>query len=125
MMSRFAMAHIIGKELGVNVRVTSGPALERAGDVAAILTSLEPKDILFIDEIHRLNKLVEEMLYPAMEDFALDIVIGKGPSARTLRLDLSPFTIIGATTRIGLLSSPMRDRFGVISRLTFYQPDEL
>lgn len=124
-LGKTTMAHIIGKELGVNVRVTSGPALERPGDVAAILTSLEPKDILFIDEIHRLNKLVEEMLYPAMEDFALDIVIGKGPSARTLRLDLSPFTIIGATTRIGLLSSPMRDRFGVISRLTFYEPREL
>ena len=124
-LGKTTMAHIIGKELGVNVRVTSGPALERAGDVASILTNLEPKDILFIDEIHRLNKVVEEMLYPAMEDYCLDIVIGKGPSARTLRLDLPPFTIIGATTRIGLLSSPMRDRFGVIARLSFYQPTEL
>ncbi len=124
-LGKTTMAHIIGKELGVNVRVTSGPALERAGDVASILTNLEPHDILFIDEIHRLNKVVEEMLYPAMEDYCLDIVIGKGPSARTLRLDLPPFTIIGATTRIGLLSSPMRDRFGVIARLMFYQPKEL
>jgi Holliday junction DNA helicase RuvB len=111
--------------MGVNVRVTSGPAIERAGDLAAILTNLAPGDILFIDEIHRLNKVVEETLYPAMEDFALDIVIGKGPSARTLRLDLPRFTIIGATTRVGLLSSPMRDRFGVVHRLSFYSPKEL
>lgn len=124
-LGKTTMAHIIGKELGVNVRVTSGPSLERAGDLAAILTNLEPHDILFIDEIHRLNKLVEETLYPAMEDYCLDIIIGKGPSARTLRLDLPPFTIVGATTRIGLLSSPMRDRFGVIARLTFYEPKEL
>ncbi len=124
-LGKTTMAHIIGRQLGVSVRVTSGPALERAGDVAAILTNLEPHDILFIDEIHRLNKVVEEMLYPAMEDYALDIVIGKGPSARTLRLDLPQFTIIGATTRIGLLSSPMRDRFGVITRLSFYTPKEL
>ncbi|MBI2404795.1 Holliday junction branch migration DNA helicase RuvB, partial [Candidatus Gottesmanbacteria bacterium] len=124
-LGKTTMAHIIGKELGVNVRVTSGPALERAGDLAAILTNLEPHDILFIDEIHRLNKLVEETLYPAMEDYCLDIVIGKGPSARTLRLDLPSFTIVGATTRIGLLSSPMRDRFGVIARLTFYKPQDL
>ncbi len=124
-LGKTTLAHIIGKELGVNVRVTSGPSLERAGDLASILTNLEPKDILFIDEIHRLNKVVEETIYPAMEDFALDIVIGKGPSARTLRLDLPPFTIVGATTRIGLLSSPMRDRFGVVSRLSFYQPMEL
>lgn len=124
-LGKTTLAHIIGKELDVNVRVTSGPALERAGDLASILTNLEPKDILFIDEIHRLNKVVEETIYPAMEDFALDIVIGKGPSARTLRLDLPPFTIVGATTRIGLLSAPMRDRFGVVSRLNFYEPKEL
>jgi Holliday junction DNA helicase RuvB len=111
--------------MDVNVRVTSGPALERSGDLASILTNLESGDILFIDEIHRLNKVVEETLYPAMEDYALDIVIGKGPSARTLRLDLPHFTIIGATTRIGLLSSPMRDRFGVITRLPFYNPADL
>jgi len=124
-LGKTTMAHLIGKELGVNVKITSGPAIERAGDLAAILTNLSPKDILFIDEIHRLNKVVEETLYPAMEDFALDIIIGKGPSARTLRLDLPPFTIIGATTRAGLLSSPMRGRFGVIFRLSFYQPKEL
>lgn len=124
-LGKTTMAHIIGKEMGVNVRITSGPAIERAGDLASILTNLEPHDILFIDEIHRLNKVVEETIYPAMEDYALDIVIGKGPSARTLRLDLPPFTIIGATTRIGLLSSPMRDRFGVVSRLSFYAPNEL
>lgn len=119
------LAHLIGKEMGVTVRVTSGPALERAGDLAAILTNLNPKDILFIDEIHRLNKVVEETLYPAMEDYTLDIVLGKGPSARTLQLDLPPFTIVGATTRIGLLSSPMRDRFGLIERLPFYSTQEL
>jgi len=124
-LGKTTLAHIIGREMGVNVRVTSGPAIERAGDLAAILTNLAPGDILFIDEIHRLNKVVEETLYPAMEDFALDIVIGKGPSARTLRLDLPRFTIIGATTRVGLLSSPMRDRFGVIHRLSFYCPKEL
>jgi len=124
-LGKTTMAHLIGKELGVNVKVTSGPAIERSGDLAAILTNLAPKDILFIDEIHRLNKVVEETLYPAMEDFALDIILGKGPSARTLRLDLPPFTIIGATTRAGLLSSPMRDRFGVILRMAFYQPNEL
>jgi Holliday junction DNA helicase RuvB len=124
-LGKTTLAHLIGKELGVNVRVTSGPAIERAGDLAAILTNLEPNDILFIDEIHRLNKVVEETLYPAMEDYALDIVLGKGPAARTLRLDLPPFTIIGATTRVGLLSSPMRDRFGVVSRLSFYEPREI
>lgn len=124
-LGKTTLAHIIGKEMNANVRVTSGPALERAGDVASILTNLEPGDILFIDEIHRLNKVVEETLYPAMEDYALDIVIGKGPSARTLRLDLPQFTIIGATTRIGLLSSPIRDRFGVVSHLSFYSPMEL
>lgn len=124
-LGKTTLAHIIAREMGVNIKVTSGPAIERAGDLASILTNLEPMDILFIDEIHRLNKVVEETLYPAMEDFALDIVIGKGPSARTVRLDLNPFTIIGATTRAGLLSSPMRDRFGVINRLIFYQPGEL
>lgn len=124
-LGKTTMAHLIGKELGVNVKITSGPAIEHSGDLAAILTNLAPKDILFIDEIHRLNKVVEETLYPAMEDYALDIILGKGPSARTLRLDLPPFTIIGATTRAGLLSSPMRDRFGVILRLSFYNPDEL
>lgn len=124
-LGKTTLAHIIGKELGVNVRVTSGPAIERSGDLAAILTNLEPHDILFIDEIHRLNKVVEETLYPAMEDYCLDIVIGKGPSARSVRLDLPPFTIIGATTRAGLLSSPMRDRFGLISRLEFYSPSDV
>ncbi|KKR02413.1 MAG: Holliday junction DNA helicase RuvB, holliday junction DNA helicase RuvB, partial [Microgenomates group bacterium GW2011_GWC1_39_12] len=121
-LGKTTLAHLIAKEMKVNIRITSGPAIERAGDLAAILTNLKPNDILFIDEIHRLNKLVEETLYPAMEDYALDIIIGKGPSARTLRLDLPPFTIVGATTRAGLLSSPMRDRFGVVERLSFYQP---
>jgi Holliday junction DNA helicase RuvB len=124
-LGKTSLSQIIGREMGVNVRVTSGPALERSGDVASILTNLEPGDILFIDEIHRMNKAVEETLYPAMEDYALDIVMGKGPSARTLRLELPRFTIVGATTRIGLLSAPMRDRFGVIARLPFYSPDEL
>lgn len=124
-LGKTTLAHIIGKELNANVRVTSGPAIERSGDLAAILTNLEPHDILFIDEIHRLNKIVEETLYPAMEDFALDIILGKGPSARTVRLDLAPFTIIGATTRAGLLSSPMRDRFGITLRVNFYEPEEL
>jgi Holliday junction DNA helicase RuvB len=124
-LGKTTLAHLIAREMGVNIRITSGPAIEKSGDLASILTNLEPHDILFIDEIHRLNKVVEETLYPAMEDFALDIIIGKGPSARTLRLDLPPFTIVGATTRIGLLSSPMRDRFGVINRLSFYEPKEL
>jgi len=124
-LGKTTMAHIIAKEMEVNIHSTSGPALERAGDLASILTNLEPHDILFIDEVHRLNKVVEETIYPAMEDYALDIVIGKGPAARTLRLDLPRFTIIGATTRIGLLSSPMRDRFGVVTRLHFYTPKEL
>jgi len=124
-LGKTTLAHLIAKEMKVNIRITSGPAIERAGDLAAILTNLKPNDILFIDEIHRLNKLVEETLYPAMEDYALDIIIGKGPSARTLRLDLPPFTIVGATTRAGLLSSPMRDRFGVVERLSFYQPADL
>lgn len=124
-LGKTTLSYLIAKEMGANIRVTSGPAIERAGDLASILTNLEKGDILFIDEIHRLNKVVEETLYPAMEDFALDIVIGKGPSARTLRLDLPQFTIIGATTRIGLLSAPLRDRFGVIHRLNFYEPTEL
>ena len=124
-LGKTTLAHLIAKEMGNNIRVTSGPAIERAGDLASILTNLEKGDILFIDEIHRLNKVVEETLYPAMEDYCLDIVIGKGPSARTLRLDLPQFTIIGATTRIGLLSAPLRDRFGVTQRLNFYLPSEL
>lgn len=124
-LGKTTLAHIIAKEMGVNIRITSGPAIERAGDLASILTNLEKGDVLFIDEIHRLQKTVEETLYPAMEDYALDIIIGKGPSARTLRLDLPPFTIIGATTRIGLMSAPLRDRFGVIHRLSFYEPKDL
>jgi len=124
-LGKTTLSHLIAKEMGSTIRVTSGPAIERAGDLASILTNLEKGDILFIDEIHRLNKVVEETLYPAMEDFALDIVIGKGPSARTLRLDLPQFTIIGATTRVGLLSAPLRDRFGVVHRLNFYSPKEL
>ncbi len=124
-LGKTTVSHLIAREMNVNIKVTSGPAIERAGDLASILTNLENGDILFIDEIHRLNKVVEETLYPAMEDYALDIVIGKGPSARTLRLDLPQFTIIGATTRIGLLSAPMRDRFGVVHRLNFYLPLEL
>ena len=124
-LGKTTLSHLIAKEMGVNIRITSGPAIERAGDLASILTNLEKGDILFIDEIHRLNKVVEETLYPAMEDYALDIILGKGPSARTLRMDLPQFTIIGATTRIGLLSAPLRDRFGVVHRLSFYEPREL
>lgn len=124
-LGKTTLSHIIAREMESNIRVTSGPAIERAGDLASILTNLERGDILFIDEIHRMNKVVEETLYPAMEDYALDIVLGKGPSARTLRLDLPQFTIIGATTRVGLLSAPLRDRFGVVHRLEFYSPDEL
>lgn len=124
-LGKTTMAYILGREMGVNVRVTAGPALERAGDLASILTNLEPNDILFIDEIHRIPKSVEETLYSAMEDFCLDIVIGKGPAARTVRLDLPKLTIIGATTRIGLLSSPLRDRFGVITRMEFYSPADI
>lgn len=124
-LGKTTLSHIIAREMGTNIRVTSGPAIERAGDVASILTNLEKGDILFIDEIHRLNKVVEETLYPAMEDYALDIIIGKGPSARTVRLDLPQFTIVGATTRIGLLTGPLRDRFGVVHRLNFYDPSEL
>lgn len=124
-LGKTTLSHLISKEMGSNIRVTSGPAIERAGDLASILTNLEPNDILFIDEIHRLSKVVEETLYPAMEDFALDIVVGKGPSARTLRLDLPRITIVGATTRIGLISAPLRDRFGITHRLSFYAPEEL
>lgn len=124
-LGKTTISHLIAREMGVSIKVTSGPAIERAGDLASILTNLEKGDILFIDEIHRLNKIVEETLYPAMEDFALDIVIGKGPSARTLRLDLPQFTIVGATTKIGMLSAPLRDRFGVVYRLNFYTPKEL
>lgn len=124
-LGKTTLAHIIASEMGVSIRVTSGPALERSGDLAAILTNLEDGDILFIDEIHRMNKVIEEILYPAMEDHALDIIIGKGPSARTLRLDLPKFTIIGATTKVSLLSSPLRDRFGNIYHLGFYEDVEI
>jgi len=124
-LGKTTLANIIAQELGVNIRTTSGPALERTGDLAAILTNLQPNDVLFIDEIHRLNRTVEEILYPAMEDFKIDIVIGKGPSARTLRLKIPPFTLIGATTRTGLITSPLRDRFGITGRLDYYQEDDL
>ncbi|KNZ71064.1 Holliday junction DNA helicase RuvB [Thermincola ferriacetica] len=124
-LGKTTLAHIIANEMGVNIRITSGPAIERPGDLAAILTNLSQGDILFIDEIHRLNRSVEEVLYPAMEDYALDIIIGKGPSARSLRIDLPKFTLIGATTRAGMLTSPLRDRFGVILRLEFYTAEEL
>lgn len=124
-LGKTTLSHIIAKEMGASIKVTSGPAIERAGDLASILTNLEKGDILFIDEIHRLNKVVEETLYPAMEDYSLDIVVGKGPAARTLRLDLPQFTIIGATTRVGLIDGPLRDRFGVMHRLNFYSPEEL
>jgi Holliday junction DNA helicase RuvB len=124
-LGKTTLAHIMGEELGVRVRTTSGPALERVGDIAAILTNLEKGDILFVDEIHRMNRVIEEVLYPAMEEFALDIVIGKGPSARTVRLDIPRFTLIGATTRLSLLSAPLRDRFGSVYHLEFYTVDEL
>ncbi|MFZ0931716.1 MAG: Holliday junction branch migration DNA helicase RuvB [Syntrophobacteraceae bacterium] len=124
-LGKTSLAAVISNELRVNLRSTSGPVIERPGDLAAILTNLEPGDVLFIDEIHRLNHVVEEILYPAMEDFKLDIIIGQGPSARTIKLDLPPFTLIGATTRAGLLSPPLRDRFGVSLRLEFYSPVEL
>ena len=124
-LGKTTLANIIANELGVNLRTTSGPAIERPGDLAALLTNLQEGDVLFIDEIHRLHRTVEEVLYPAMEDFALDIMIGKGPSARSVRLDLPPFTLVGATTQAGLLSAPLRDRFGVVSRLEFYNIDEL
>ncbi len=124
-LGKTTLSNIIANEMGVSIRITSGPAIEKPGDLAAILTNLAPNDILFIDEIHRLNRSVEEILYPAMEDYALDIIIGKGPSARSIRLDLPKFTLIGATTRAGLLTSPLRDRFGVISRLVLYTTEEL
>lgn len=124
-LGKTTLANIIANEMDVGIKSTSGPVIEKTGDLAAILTNLEPGDVLFIDEIHRLSPVVEEILYPAMEDYQLDIIIGQGPSARTIKLDLPRFTLIGATTRAGLLSSPLRDRFGVISRLEFYTPDEL
>lgn len=124
-LGKTTLANIIANEMGVNVRTTSGPAIERPGDLAAVLTALQPGDVLFIDEIHRLHVSIEEVLYPAMEDFCLDIVIGKGPSARSVRLDLPPFTLVGATTRAGALSAPLRDRFGVLSRLEYYTVDRL
>lgn len=124
-LGKTTLAGIIANEAGVGFRITSGPAIERAGDLAALLTNLQERDVLFIDEIHRLSHSVEEVLYAAMEDYALDIVIGKGPSARSVRIDLPPFTLIGATTQVGRLASPLRDRFGVISRLDFYKPEEL
>ncbi len=124
-LGKTTLAHIIAKELGANIRVTSGPAIERVGDLGSILTNLQDGDILFIDEIHRLNKLIEEVLYPAMEDHKLDIIIGKGPSARTLQLDLPKFTLIGATTRLGSISNPLRNRFGAIHRLNFYDDNEI
>ncbi len=124
-LGKTTLSTIIAKEMGVNIRVTSGPAIEKAGDLAALLTNLNQNDVLFIDEIHRMSRVVEEILYPAMEDFALDIIIGKGPSARSLRVDLNKFTLIGATTRAGQLTSPLRDRFGLIERLELYTVDEL
>jgi Holliday junction DNA helicase RuvB len=124
-LGKTTLANIIAQEMGVGIKSTSGPVLERAGDLAAILTNLQPHDVLFVDEIHRLNRVVEEILYPAMEDFQLDIIIGQGPGARSIKLDLPRFTLVGATTRTGLLTSPLRDRFGVIDRLNFYSPDEL
>ena len=124
-LGKTTLANIIASEMGVSIRATSGPVIERAGDLAAILTNLEPHDVLFIDEIHRLSSVVEEILYPAMEDYKIDIIIGQGPSARTVKLDLPPFTLVGATTRAGLLTSPLRDRFGVVNRLIFYGDEEL
>lgn len=124
-LGKTTLAHIIANELKVKMRQTSGPVLERAGDLAAILTNLEPHDVLFIDEIHRLNATVEEILYPAMEDYQIDIIIGEGPSARSIKLDLPPFTLVGATTRAGLLTSPLRDRFGIVQRLEFYNSEDL
>jgi holliday junction DNA helicase RuvB len=124
-LGKTSLAGIVASEMGVNLQVTSGPVLERKGDLAAVLTALEPRDVLFIDEIHRLNRTIEEVLYPAMEDFQLDVMIGQGPSARSLRLDLPRFTLIGATTRTGLLTTPLRDRFGVVQRLDYYGVDDL
>jgi holliday junction DNA helicase RuvB len=124
-LGKTTLAHIIAREMGVNLRHTSGPVLERAGDLAAMLTNLEPNDVLFIDEIHRLSPVVEEILYPALEDYQIDIMIGEGPSARSVKLDLPPFTLVGATTRAGMLTNPLRDRFGIVARLEFYSPQEL
>ena len=124
-LGKTTLAHIIAAEMGVNLRQTSGPVLERAGDLAAILTNLEAHDVLFIDEIHRLSPVVEEILYPALEDFQIDIMIGEGPAARSVKLDLPPFTLVGATTRAGMLTNPLRDRFGIVARLEFYTPEEL
>ena len=124
-LGKTTLSRIVAAEMGAQIRGTSGPAISRAGDLAAILTNLQPHDILFIDEIHRLNRVVEEILYPALEDFKIDIIIGQGPAARAISLDLPPFTLVGATTRVGLLSSPLRDRFGIVMRLEFYQVDEL
>lgn len=124
-LGKTTMAHVIANEMGVQMRQTSGPVLEKAGDLAALLTNLQPHDVLFIDEIHRLSAVVEEVLYPAMEDFQIDIMIGEGPAARSIKLDLPPFTLVGATTRAGLLTSPLRDRFGIVQRLQFYEPEEL
>ncbi len=124
-LGKTTLAHIISREMGVNLRQTSGPVLERPGDLAAILTNLEPNDVLFIDEIHRLSPVVEEILYPALEDFQIDIMIGEGPAARSVKLDLPPFTLVGATTRAGMLTNPLRDRFGIVARLEFYSDDEL
>src|SRR5207249_524683 len=124
-LGKTTLAHIIARELGVNLRQTSGPVLERAGDLAALLTNLEPRDVLFIDEIHRLSPVVEEILYPALEDYQIDIMIGEGPAARSIKLNLPPFTLVGATTRAGLLTSPLRDRFGIVQRLEFYGVEDL
>ncbi len=124
-LGKTTLAQIIAREMGVNIRHTSGPVLERAGDLAALLTNLEPHDVLFIDEIHRLSPVVEEILYPALEDYQIDIMIGEGPAARSVKLDLPPFTLIGATTRAGMLTNPLRDRFGIVARLEFYTPQEL
>ena len=124
-LGKTTLAHIISREMGVNLKQTSGPVLERAGDLAAMLTNLEPNDVLFIDEIHRLSPVVEEILYPALEDYQIDIMIGEGPAARSVKLDLPPFTLVGATTRAGMLTNPLRDRFGMVARLEFYSPEEL
>src|ERR1700716_2854569 len=124
-LGKTTLAHIIAREMGVNLRQTSGPVLERAGDLAALLTNLEANDVLFIDEIHRLSPVVEEILYPALEDYQIDIMIGEGPAARSIKLDLQPFTLVGATTRAGMLTNPLRDRFGIVARLEFYTPEEL
>ncbi|MDX1550435.1 MAG: Holliday junction branch migration DNA helicase RuvB, partial [Lysobacter spongiicola] len=124
-LGKTTLSHVIANELGVNLRTTSGPVIEKAGDLAALLTNLQPHDVLFIDEIHRLSPVVEEVLYPAMEDYQIDIMIGEGPAARSIKLDLPPFTLIGATTRAGLLTAPLRDRFGIVQRLQFYSPAEL